>query len=316
LPFDLGALSTFDSVVNVRDPREMDVDSRVSRRQLGESKSITYRLQDRSLMRTSFDDPISTILDRLLGSMQLVLCRDRFATQVVVGGDGVDSFCFSAMLCGKATVVQRKSETTIFGTNGAAWRLSAGNGLLASDINARQQLWIKTSALEHALEGMLGERLRKPLEFIPGFDWAKGLAASLRSQIDLLVREMTRRDGVADNPIALASLTDLIVTLVLRGKQHPARCGSGLCSAGRGLHARECCQPDPHGACSRCGRMQCQDPGSGVPAFSRHHAARGATCYQAGTRASRAEPRSSQWIDRGSGTPLRLHQSGSVHNRI
>jgi hypothetical protein len=43
--------------------------------------------------------------------------------------------------------------------------------------------------LEHALESMLGDRLRERLAFKPGIDWTSGLAASLGGQIDYLMRE-------------------------------------------------------------------------------------------------------------------------------
>ena len=220
IPVDSAALSTFDSVVVVRNPREMGLSSRVSQRLPGESKVIGYRLQDRGLLQSRFNDPITTIADRRLGSMAIALCGDRFAMKVDVGGDGIDSYCFSVILQGGASLVQSGSETIGTGSHGLAFRLSAGTQILTSGFSARQSLWIDAGALEHALEGMLGDRLRKPLEFMPGFDWAKGLAASLRSQIEFLIQEMSRRDGVADNPVALASLTDLIVPLVLRGLPH------------------------------------------------------------------------------------------------
>lgn len=220
LPVDFSALSTFDRVVDVRDPREMDTNSRVSERLLSETAAVTYQLQDRRLLRTSFDDPITIFADRRLGSMLITLSTDRFANQAYVGGAGIDSFCFTVMFHGKASLVQGESETIAAGTNGLAFRLSAGTRALFSDSNARENLWIKAPALEHALEGMLGDRLRKPLEFTPSVDWTSGLAASLRSQIDFITREITRWDGVADNPVALTSLTDLILSLVLRGIRH------------------------------------------------------------------------------------------------
>src|SRR5262249_51713404 len=95
-----------------------------------------------------------------------------------------------------------------------------GLKVLTSDVNARRSFWIEAGTLEHALEGMLGDRLRKPLEFAPRVDWSSGLAASLRNQIDFLARDVTRPDGVAANPVALASFTDLILSLVLRGIPH------------------------------------------------------------------------------------------------
>jgi AraC-like DNA-binding protein len=125
--------------------------------------------------------------------------------------------------------MQHGNETTGSGTNGLVFRAPPGTRILTSDVNARQSLWIDASALEHALEGMLGNRLRERLAFKPGIDWTRGLAASLRSQIDFLMGEIKRQGGVADNPVALASLTDLMLSLVLRGVPHNylERLGSG-----------------------------------------------------------------------------------------
>jgi AraC-like DNA-binding protein len=215
LPLDPTALSTFESVVDVRDPREIDVSSRLGL-QLGPSSSIRYQLQDRSLIRPRFDDPITTFADRYLGSMLISVCADRFAMKAV--SEGVDIYCFSVMLGGKASLIQGRSETT--GADGLAYRGSANTQMLTSDLDARVNLWLNVREVEHALECMLGDRLRTPLEFKPRVDWTSGLAASLKGQIDFLLQEMKRRDGVADNPVALASMTDLILSLVLRGLPH------------------------------------------------------------------------------------------------
>jgi AraC-like DNA-binding protein len=219
LPVDVTALTTLD-IVEVRDPNEMDTTSRVSRRLRGDSALFSYQLQNRALLRTSFYEPITIIAERRLGSMLITLSGDRFATQVAINGDGIDSFCFQMMLRGKARLARSESDPILAGTNGAVIRGSPGTKILTSDVNARQSLWIEAGTLEHALEGMLGDSLRKPLEFAPRVDWSSGLAASLRSQIDFLARDVTRPDGVAANPVALASFTDLILSLVLRGIRH------------------------------------------------------------------------------------------------
>ncbi len=220
LPLDPAVLNAFDSVVDVRDPMEVDIRSRVSQRLFDESQIFNFRWRDRSLLRTRFDDPISTIADRRLGSMLMTLCGHRFATQAYIAGEETGVYFFTSTLQGKASWIQGKNETTVTCTDGAAGRLSAGTQMLGSDNSARRHLWIQANALEHALEGMLGDRLRKPLEFKPAIDWSGGLAASLRLQLDFLMHEMKRRDGVADNPVALASMTDLILSLVLGGLPH------------------------------------------------------------------------------------------------
>jgi AraC-like DNA-binding protein len=219
LPLDVTALSTFD-IVEVRDPNEMDTTSRVSRRMRGDSTLFSYRLQDRALLRSSFSEPITIIAERRIGSMEITLSADRFATQVALNGDGVDSFCFHMMLQGKARLARSENDPILTGTDGAVIRGAPGTKILTSDVNARRSFWIEAATLRRALEDMLGDSLRRPLEFTPRVDWSSGLAASLKSQIDFLAHDVTRPDGVAANPVALASFTDLILSLVLRGIRH------------------------------------------------------------------------------------------------
>jgi len=228
LAVDPAALSTFD-VVHVLDPREMDTGSGLTRRFPADSHMWSYRLQDRGLMRVRFDRPITSIAGRHIGKMRISHGANRFATQIDIGGDGIDAYCFSAISQGRVTLIQHGNETTSVGTNGLVFRGTPGTRVLSSDVNARRNLWIEAAALEYTLESLLGHRLRERLAFRPGIDWSSGLAASLRGQIDFLMREMTRQDGVADNPVALASLTDLVVSLVLRGVPHNyvERLGSG-----------------------------------------------------------------------------------------
>jgi AraC-like DNA-binding protein len=145
---------------------------------------------------------------------------DRFATEVEIGGDGLSRYCFSAMFHGRKTLIQIGRSTTSTGDHGLVYRGLPGTVVLTSDSNARQNLWIEASALEDALEGILGRRLREPIDFRPSIDWRSGLAASLKSQVNFLMRELARADGVANNPVALASLTDLVLSLALRGIPH------------------------------------------------------------------------------------------------
>ena len=229
LAVDPAALSTFN-VIHALDPSELgNVLPRAIGPPFNDSGVWEYRLQDRGLMRVGFDGPITSLAERRLLSMMIAHGGDRFATQVDIGGDGIDAYCFTAMVRGQSTLVQHCRETAAAGPNGLVFRGTPGTRILTSDVNARQSLWIEASALERALEGMLDNRLRERLAFNPGIDWTIGLAASLKGQIDFLMEEVKRRDGVADNPVALASLTDLVMSLVLRGVPHNylERLGSG-----------------------------------------------------------------------------------------
>ncbi|MBV8400364.1 MAG: hypothetical protein JOZ17_16725, partial [Acetobacteraceae bacterium] len=217
MPVDPAALTTFD-VINVLDPSVLlDPSSRVPP---NDTQVRRYQLQDRGLVRERFDRPITTIAERRLGSMVIAHGADRFATRIDVGPDEIASYCFTALSRGRAKLIQHGTETTNSAASGLVFRATPGTQILTSDVNARQSLWIEAAALEHALEGMLGNRLRERLAFKPGIDWTRGLAASLRGQIDFLMHEIKRQNGVADNPVALASMTDLLLSLVLRGIPH------------------------------------------------------------------------------------------------
>ena len=211
-----GDLTVFD----VLDPREMSTSA--------QGVSFARRLQDRDLMRVRFDRPISRFTGRIFGGIATSVCEDRFATEVDVGGDGA-YFAFYALLHGRTSLIQHGHETVGAGSDGLVFRFTPGTRLLTSDLTVREILYIEVSALEHALEGLLDNRLRERLAFKPGIDWNSGLAASLRRQIDFLIGEMERQGGMADNPVALAFLTDLVVSLVLRGVPHNylERLGSG-----------------------------------------------------------------------------------------
>jgi len=151
-----------------------------------------------------------------------------------------------------------------------------GTRVLTSDDNARQNLWIEASALERALETMLGAQLREPLDFEPDVDWSRGLAASLKGQIDFLMRELARSDGVADNPVAFA-LTDgpdaipgaegPAAQLLRAARQRALERGPGLCSPRRGIYAGECGWTDPHGTCGARRRLQHPDAERGLSAI-------------------------------------------------
>ncbi|MGH7118723.1 MAG: hypothetical protein ACREFP_07005 [Acetobacteraceae bacterium] len=212
LPIDCTPLIASD-IVEVRDPREMDATSRVSQRLRREGALFSYRLQDRSLLRASFDQPIAILAGRRVGNMLICHSSNQFATQLDIQGDGINGFCFQVILQGKVRLLWSESEAIQSGADGAVLDEYPGAKILTSDVSERQNLWIKADALEHALEGMLDERLRRRLQFAPGVDWSTGLTASLKGQIGFLIHEATRPDGAADNPVALASMTDLILAL-------------------------------------------------------------------------------------------------------
>ncbi len=216
---DPALLAMFD-LVRARDPEDLSGRLRVNERVAKSSRIYTYQLQDAALWNKRFDQPIFTLATRSAGSILASYVVSSFATDVSVDGDEGDLFCFTTMLTGHTTLVQKGHSTTAADNCGLAWRPGPSTRLFISDDNARTNVFFKVADIEDALEHMLDEDLRQPLDFDPNLDWSSGLAASLKRQLDFVMHEFQREDGVASNPVALASVTDLLVSLVLRGAPH------------------------------------------------------------------------------------------------
>lgn len=207
-------------VVLATDPAELDGLSRVSERFPTQSRTYKYRLQDRALWRQRFDRPIFGLATRSAGSTLASLGENRFATEVTIDGPAVEYYGVTSILRGALAVGQENVQTAAAEGRGLIYRTASGTRFLTSDASARASIFLKTEEIEGVLEQMLDERLRKPLEFAPVIDWTRGLAASLKRQVDFMLDEFRRTDGVADNAAALASMTDLLVTLLLRAVPH------------------------------------------------------------------------------------------------
>ncbi|NRQ32780.1 AraC family transcriptional regulator [Nonomuraea sp. NN258] len=79
------------------------------------------------------------------------------------------------------------------------------------------QLLIKfeRTALERALEQLLGEPLDEPIIFGLGVDMTLGWTRSWRGMADLLVREAEHDDGLTAQPLAVAHLENAMMSLLL-----------------------------------------------------------------------------------------------------
>ncbi|WP_433256551.1 AraC family transcriptional regulator [Streptosporangium sp. CA-135522] len=70
-------------------------------------------------------------------------------------------------------------------------------------------------AVEGALEGMLGERLDRPIVFDLGMDMTAGWARAWRAMADLIVKEAEHDDGLAVQPLAVTHLENALLTSLL-----------------------------------------------------------------------------------------------------
>jgi AraC-like DNA-binding protein len=207
-------------VTHVRDPNEMDRRSLVSERFPRISRAYKYRLRDRALMRARFEHPIFSLAIAQVGSMLVSEGADRFATEITIEGELETRFYFNVLRHGGLSAMRHGREVSGFGSVGLATRAEPGVQFVTSDFCARSNLFVRAVELEAALTRMLDDRLREPLEFAASFDWSIGKAASVRHQLDFLIGELRRPDGLASNPIAVASATDLMHALVLGGIPH------------------------------------------------------------------------------------------------
>lgn len=216
---DPSRLTTF-SVVRANDPSELDTRSRVSERFPEPSRIYKYRLRDRALWHGRFDEPIFTLAVRSAGPIVATYAQGSFETEVAIDGDEGDLFCFTMVKGGHVTMLQNGLAAAGTTSRGIAFRPGPGTRILMSDGSERANVFVKATELEAALEQVLDRRLSRPLAFVPGLDWSGGLSASLKGMLDFVMREFERTDGLADNPVALASATDLLMSLVLRGLPH------------------------------------------------------------------------------------------------
>lgn len=205
------------TITRSNDPTELDSRSRMSDRLPGQSREYRYTLQDRTLLGMRFESPIVSVAIRAVGPILGSYGQSLFATEVTLDGDESDVFGFSSPLRGKMTLSSRDDPTSAGPGQGLVYRLGAGMRLIMGDGNERSNVFIKAADVEQALEEILDRRLRRPLRFEPLLEWSSGLAASLKLQLDYLLRDLARADGIASNPVALASMADLLIVLMLRG---------------------------------------------------------------------------------------------------
>ena len=218
LPLDPARFGAF-KVVRENDPRGVDSRSHWTRSPLTAASNYRFRLMDRALLRMRFDNPIFALAFRSAGPILTTYVKSQFATEISNEGES-DLFGFTTPLQGTMTFLRGGKSITGTTSSGLAYRFGPNMRTVTSDENVRNNVFVRVGQLEEALEHMLGERLRKPLEFRPFLDWSCGLTASLKFQLDFVMHEFQRPGGVADNAVALASTTDLLTTLILRGAQN------------------------------------------------------------------------------------------------
>ena len=207
-------------VFDVSDPKELGLDSAVTRRFPKDQSIHRYSLRERSLLQERFSKPITRMATANIGDATISYVSERFATEATIEGTVQDRFCFTTMLSGRLASTAAGHEIVAEDRVGLAYRGQSGTRLLTSDGSVRLNLWLHAAKLERALAALLEENLRRPLQFHSTIDWGAGLALSLQGQLGLAMSELARPDGLTSAPVALASFNDLIAHLVLAGLPH------------------------------------------------------------------------------------------------
>ncbi len=206
-------------VIDVSNAAEMDEQSRLSRRLPGRHQVHTYTLRDPALRHSVRGQ----LLARHWGHPLLLgHVAERFGVEIGFVEPGLSAYCFALIHGGRVmlSTPDTRGTTEAGPGQGVIQGGRPGTRLLTADGNARTNFWIATPRFESALEACLGERLRAPLVFAPGLDWASGAGAGLRRLVLHLAEELRQPGGLAANGPALAAFTDLFVHSALRGIAH------------------------------------------------------------------------------------------------
>lgn len=184
------------------------------------TRTYSYRLHDAAYSRARFNSTILSLGVRSAGPFVASHAGSSLATEILYEGEDSELVNFVTVLHGGLNLITPGVSATGTPDRGLAFQPRHKTRTLTSDHSARTNFYIKLAELETALEHILDARLRAPLEFQTSIDWSGGLASSLKWQLGFMMREFERPDGVAGNAVALASMTDLLVTLALRAVPH------------------------------------------------------------------------------------------------
>lgn len=221
ITFDDRALARFGRL-DIDDPRDLGLDSRVSGRLNHGETANAYRLRDPARRH----EPPGVLLTRLstlrLGPHLLLACNsDRYGTEVAVRGAGMPRTCLGLMLRGAARVATAEGpEVTLDGAQGAIFRGDPGLRLDTGDGSARLNLWVSDGLLQRMLAALLEDDPRGPPRFHPVLDWSRGGGAGLLRLLRHLAEELAEPDGMATNPAALDAFAELVADAILRRLPH------------------------------------------------------------------------------------------------
>ena len=214
------SLAAMFEIARSNNPAEFTSSSRISTRLPGSSQDYEYQLRDPALWRARFNEPIFTLADRSAASIGVSFAENSFETAVAASGDESCLFVVAMPSKGSLTLLLDGAATTASKGSGLVMRPSSRSRALFSDAGARANVTFKVAEVEATLPARARPRLAPAarIHARAGLDLRTG--REFKRQLDAVLLEFQRPDGVADNPVALAATTDLLITLLLRAAPH------------------------------------------------------------------------------------------------
>jgi len=220
IQFDGPFLDTFDRV-EVRG-EDIDAGGRFTRKLAALNDVMSYRLRRPGVVPIAREEVLSVQAIRRDGGLRPSYNSDHYGTDIEIIGHGQPRlYCLMMVLSGAMEMVAGPNGTALaHGPKGMVLRGLAGTRIQTTDHSARLALWIDGARLEHTLAARLDEPLREPLAFSPGIDLSTGPAAAVGRLITHLFAELRDPSGIATDPRALETFTDLLVHCVLNRLDH------------------------------------------------------------------------------------------------
>lgn len=147
-----------------------------------------------------------------------------YGADVTIVTENPESF-FAIMMPFSGTCVVRRGRRQLRGERGLAAITNPSEPLSMrwSADCAQRIVRIEQPALEAHLSDMLGHPLTSPLEFAPGMNLAGGDARIFAEEITRVVSLLDREPHPFDQPLAAASVEQMLMTRLLQGAHHNYR---------------------------------------------------------------------------------------------
>ena len=155
-------------------------------------------------------------------ALDLAFIADQHRAALTIAGAGLPDYCLTLVRRGGlvCTGVRGAAELRVGPRTGLIYRGWPGTTLAASDSHERVAIWIPIGMVRARLSALLGEPLRRDVEFQPLFDWGAPTTRALKSLMGMLIDEFGQGRGLLTLDVAGRSFADLFLYTLLRSVPH------------------------------------------------------------------------------------------------